>query len=295
MKIDLINLADITADKRAQLRELGLRSDVVAEYREAMEAHAHFPPIVVFKDDDAGVHWLSDGWHRYHAAKRAGRRQIEADVRQGDLRAAILHAAGANAVHGLRRTDSDKRLAIKTLLEDEVWRGWSDRKVAEACGVSDKTVASMRRELGAARLDLHLSDAPAPPRGYISLTDDPPAAPDPVKDKAALITSRGGEPRIYRNKQGSVSVMDVSRIGRRAPAVEPERAAGSLAEMVQELRDLTLALEGPAGVLDDCTDTAPGRLDRARQAHALIVAGCRRMVELSREIAQAADERLAEG
>lgn len=44
--------------------------------------------------------------------------KIKADVREGTRRDGILHAVGANATHGNRRTNEDKRRAIVILLND---------------------------------------------------------------------------------------------------------------------------------------------------------------------------------
>jgi hypothetical protein len=44
--------------------------------------------------------------------------EIDADVRQGSLRDAILCAVGTNAEHGLRRTNRDKRNAVDAELQD---------------------------------------------------------------------------------------------------------------------------------------------------------------------------------
>jgi hypothetical protein len=68
-------------------------------------------------------------------------------VHEGGQREALLHAAGANLTHGLRRTNADKRKAVMTLLADEEWRRWSDRQVARHCGVDHKFVAKTRGEL----------------------------------------------------------------------------------------------------------------------------------------------------
>ena len=101
-----------------------------------------YPPIVVFHDGTD--HWLADGFHRLHAIFMTSEKAIEADVRQGTRRDAILFSVGANASHGLRRTNQDKRRAVETLLRDEEWAAWSDRKIAEACGVSHEFVRQSR-------------------------------------------------------------------------------------------------------------------------------------------------------
>ena len=72
------------------------------------------------------------------------------------MRDAKLFAAGANADHGLRRTQADKRSAILALLTDKEWRGWSDREIARRTATSDKTVAKVRRELSGAGVNAEI-------------------------------------------------------------------------------------------------------------------------------------------
>ena len=117
----------------------------VQEYSDALAAGATFPPIIVFSD--GASYWLGDGFHRFEAHQSAGLTEINAEIRDGDQRDAKLFAAGANADHGLRRTQADKRSAILALLTDTEWRGWSDKEIARRTATSDKTVAKVRREL----------------------------------------------------------------------------------------------------------------------------------------------------
>ena len=139
-----IPIARIRRDRDVQARA-GLNPATVSEYAEALQSGATLPPVDVFHDGE--IHWLADGFHRVAAAEQAGLTEVEADVRQGGRRDAILHACGANATHGLRRTNADKRRAVETLLRDEEWRRWSDRRIAETCGVSNNFVGDVRREL----------------------------------------------------------------------------------------------------------------------------------------------------
>ena len=122
---------------RAELSEA-----LAAEYAEAMRDGAKFPPVVLFHDGTD--HWLADGFHRHKAALDISLDGIDADVRQGSRRDAILFSVGANAAHGQRRTNEDKRRAVMTLLDDEEWHVWSDSEIARRCGISDKTVARYR-------------------------------------------------------------------------------------------------------------------------------------------------------
>lgn len=135
--IDKIRL-DGGTQSRAAINEA-----TVAEYAEAMaDPNTVFPPITVYFD--GREYWLADGFHRVEAWRRIGRTDIPAEIRQGDVRKAILHSVAANAAHGLRRTNDDKRRAVLTLLEDEEWSAWSNREIARRCGVSDVFVGKVR-------------------------------------------------------------------------------------------------------------------------------------------------------
>lgn len=61
--------------------------------------------------------------------------------------AAVLYACGANAAHGLRRTNADKRRAVLTLLEDGEWAKLSDEEIARRCAVSRPFVGGLRPEV----------------------------------------------------------------------------------------------------------------------------------------------------
>lgn len=119
--------------------------DLVTEYAEAMEAGATFPPVTVYYD--GAVYWLADGFHRVMAVERLGWYEIPAEVRQGTRRDAVLASAGANATHGARRTNADKRRAVMALLEDDEWGRWSDREIGRRALVSNRFVSNLRAEL----------------------------------------------------------------------------------------------------------------------------------------------------
>jgi len=139
-----LQINSICTDGGAQLRAADSKA-TVADYADAIREGAAFPPIVVFFDGHK--YWLADGFHRLDAHREAGQQEIEADVRTGSKRDAILFAAGANAEHGLRRTTEDKRRAVLALLRDPEWCQWSDRDIAAKVKVDHKTVAKYRRDL----------------------------------------------------------------------------------------------------------------------------------------------------
>ena len=182
-----IPLASITADPRVQSRA-GRNEETVSEYAQAMRDGAVFPPIIVFQEGE--TFWLSEGFHRVGAAEAAGFSEIEADVRPGTRRDAILHSLGANSDHGLRRTNADKRHAVTIMLEDEEWSGWSDREIARACSVDHKTVGRIRSDV---------------------VTGEIPSERAPHEDV-----------RTYRDRHGNVAVMRTGAIGRKPePAQVP--------------------------------------------------------------------------
>jgi hypothetical protein len=122
-----------------------LDPDTIAEYTERVTARDSFPPVDIFHD--GSEFWLGGGFHRYYAHHRAGKKTIACTINKGSRRDAVLFSCVANATHGLRRTDADKRKAVATLLSDEEWSQLSDRKIAELCHVSHTFVAGVRKQL----------------------------------------------------------------------------------------------------------------------------------------------------
>ncbi len=122
-----------------------LNHETIAEYGDCMKDGQVFPPVVVFYDGEH--YWLADGFHRWHAAKQAGLKELRCDIIQGSQRSAVLYSVGVNAAHGLRRTNEDKQRAVLTLLNDEEWREWSDNAIAKHCAVHQTFVSRMHRSL----------------------------------------------------------------------------------------------------------------------------------------------------
>lgn len=139
VSIDKIRM-DGGTQPRAQLYE-----GVVTEYAEDMRNGFEFPPVTLYYDGDQ--YWLADGFHRVRAQELNGAKDVIAQVHLGTQRDAVLYAVGANAVHGLRRTNADKRRAVEKLLRDDEWNRWSDREIARRCGVGNKFVGDVRRDL----------------------------------------------------------------------------------------------------------------------------------------------------
>jgi uncharacterized ParB-like nuclease family protein len=200
-----ISLNGINADGDTQMRAIAIDPNVVAEYASAMQGGAEFPAVVLFHDGE--TYWPGDGYHRIAAARQIGRETIAAEVRQGNRRDAVLHAVGANATHGLQRTQADKRRAVTVLLRDPEWAKWSDRAIAKACSVDHKTVAATRREL----------------------TGEIPS------DKS--LTGEIPSDRTYRTKHGTVATMRATvKASEAGSMVERMLASATTDQLVAECR-----------------------------------------------------------
>jgi hypothetical protein len=140
-----LNLGVLVLDGRLQSR-VEIDEDAVSDYALALENGDKFPAVLAFYD---GIHYyLTDGYHRYHAHKRAGKASIEVEVVNGTFRDAIFHATSVNSKHGMRRSNADKRKAVMTLLEDFEWEGMSSSEIARHCGVSVAFVSNLRNVTG---------------------------------------------------------------------------------------------------------------------------------------------------
>lgn len=136
-----IGIDKIRTDGGTQPRSY-IDAAVVDDYATAMEDGADFPPPIVFYDGTD--YWLADGFHRFEAKRQNGNKTVKCDVRQGTQRDAVLFSVGANATHGMRRTNADKRRAVLVLLNDSEWSTKSDRWIADHASVSNRFVSNLR-------------------------------------------------------------------------------------------------------------------------------------------------------
>ena len=133
-------LSELKPVKQTQPRQR-IDLDVVADYADALRNGVRLPPIDTFGDI------VGDGFHRYLAHQSAERKTIRTVPHPGGLREAILYSCVANATHGLRRSNADKRRAVGKLLKDPEWSQWSDRRIAAQAAVLQTFVSNLRHEL----------------------------------------------------------------------------------------------------------------------------------------------------
>lgn len=140
----MLELELIRIDGGTQTR-VELDQDTVDAYAESYLAGAEFPPVTVFFDGKD--RWLADGFHRYFAAKKAGKAAIFEHIVPGTKRDAVLFSLGANGKHGKPPSNADKRNAVERMLEDKEWSSWSQERIAKTCNVSIGLVSKMVHEL----------------------------------------------------------------------------------------------------------------------------------------------------
>lgn len=136
-----INLNDIRIDGGTQGREL-IDQQLVYHYLECMKEDAQFPPLLtVF---DGATHWLVDGFHRYHAYKLMGIKQVEVNYKPGTQLEAQVMSFGVNGTHGKPRTNEDKRKVVEAAMVHELTKDKSDYEIAKICEVSKSFVGAIR-------------------------------------------------------------------------------------------------------------------------------------------------------
>jgi hypothetical protein len=190
---EMIQISSIKQDAATQPR-VKMDMSIVEEYAEEMKNKVRFPALDVFKVDEEYI--LVDGYHRVLAAQSAGLKKLPCEVHDGTMRDAILFASGVNDTHGVRRTNEDKRRAVKHLLNDPEWSQWSDNKIAEICKVSPMTVGKYREVT-------------------IKVYSD----------------NRTPE-RTYTTKQGKTSTMKTENIGKKKLEPETEVTPGVIPEQI---------------------------------------------------------------
>lgn len=128
-------------DPEIQPREK-IDEPTVEEYAEVLRSGGELPPVETCQDQD-DRYWVWDGYHRTTAHQRAGRKAVPVRVRPGSRADAAWLALQANKAHGLKRSNADKRRAVRLALH--LHPEHSDRRIASWVGVSQTFVNEMRK------------------------------------------------------------------------------------------------------------------------------------------------------
>jgi hypothetical protein len=139
-----LRLDQIRIDGGTQPR-VAIDQAVVDEYAGLYEGGIDLPPIIVFFD--GATYWLADGFHRYWANRKIDCNQVFAYVHQGTQRDAQWYSFGANANHGLRRTQADVAHILKRIFSDEKWSTASIHEIVAHTGIPKSTVHDHRQRI----------------------------------------------------------------------------------------------------------------------------------------------------
>jgi hypothetical protein len=116
---------------------------------------ADAPPLLVVRDEGAGVFWLADGTGRYQGHKIVSNdgEKIRCEVIEWDRQTfatgeqhAVYLASTANAKNAQRLNAQEKRQAVKNMVR--YYTDWSPAMMAQHIGCSVSLVNSVRREQG---------------------------------------------------------------------------------------------------------------------------------------------------
>ncbi|MGV9838692.1 hypothetical protein ACWDUL_31435 [Nocardia niigatensis] len=171
------------------------------------EVAAALPPIVVHRSRMTVI----DGAHRVRAALSSGSQWIDAVYFDGDDGQALLLAIRLNSTRGLPLSAADRKAAAARALA--FYPDWSNRKLAEVIGLSERTIAAVRKRCSAnpgPRLQRRAPIAPASqPFERQCRTDharDEQAATVPVPAElpypARALWNLRSDPALHRTESG---------------------------------------------------------------------------------------------
>lgn len=253
-QLETLELAQVRADVETQSRA-ALSSETIEEYARLMEAGETFPPIDTVFDGTTYFAW--DGSHRVHAARKAGKTSIRANVTKGTADDARWLACGANRSHGLKRSNADKERAVKVALSMAHAAEMTDGAIADHCGVSREMVRQYR-EVPPANLQPLQVDEPQPKRK---------GKDGKVRDttKIAAASKETAKKKRDEKKPKPGAPVDPNEDADLAEPTELERQPGE-----DDIEIITSVPKGRMSPEDKAIDVNFGKLQRAVDAKARI-------------------------
>ena len=239
-----LKLKQIRLDGGTQVRA-AIKEEAVMRYATDLEGGSVFPPMRVFFDGTD--YWMSDGFHRYHAALRIGMATFPCDVETGTPRDALFFGSSANNLHGQPMDNADKRKVTMIFVEDFEWGEWSNAEIARKVGVSAPFVAKMRGESAPAvrkyitpkgkvaeKRKPEKKDKPAKPAKAAPLVEPPKAEPPAVDHRQEMVDELIAQNETLTDRL-AVKVMD-------ATAEEKKAAEDLIKQLREEIRILKLEM-----------------------------------------------------
>lgn len=207
-------------------------------------SYGSLPPVVLARSDLTVV----DGAHRIAAARRLGMHAIVAELFDGDVLDAFGEFVSRNATHGLALTPDDRSCGVLGVLAVEP--AWSDRRVAQLCGVSPKQVARLRR----------VASPSCAGAGEKRIGRDGRARPvDPIAVRDRIVDALHDEPRASLRtiaQRLGVSPETVRRVRQRMVAAGADGLPGSDADPGERWRRVEPNVARASGGALWCSDNA---------------------------------------
>jgi len=136
-----VNLNDIRIDGGTQNRKV-IDQSRVYNMVEMMKEGDEFTPIDT--NFDGVTYWLVDGFHRYHAYKLLGIKEVTIRYVPGTQAEAVIRSYGVNANHGLPRSFEEKQEIVQKALANPDLAGASVYEIAKICRMSQPFVAGVK-------------------------------------------------------------------------------------------------------------------------------------------------------
>ena len=172
-----VKLDAIRIDGGTQCRVV-VDQPTVYSYLENMKDGDEFPPMeTVF---DGSTYWLTDGFHRWHAYKLLGVKEVEIKYKPGTKEEAVIEALKANSKHGKTLTNEDKRNKVQMALSIPGYEEKSNYEIAKLCGLSQSFVASVRDPETKKRQDENRKRSAEKKAGVASPTSNPEPTASPT-------------------------------------------------------------------------------------------------------------------
>lgn len=267
-----LRIVDVRADDRVKVR-VRKSNERIDQLVALYEQGTQLPSLVVVQEGD--IYWLADGFHRLAARKRLNYPFVSCDVYPGTLDTAAHLAATANRdgeEKSMQMEPADKKKAAQLLLRH--YPSWSNPRIAEKVGLTDKTVESLREEVKGSG-DARVSPSETPNVTPPEMREGKDGKTYPATRTVTTPEERGGRARKVKKK------VDEDGKSKRAAArelgISPEQASRDyqaasreLMSAPDEIREADLSpLPSKPTALDrlrqDWADATPAERDQFRK------------------------------
>jgi len=177
-----VPLKDIVIDGGTQQRPVD--DDTMKRYKALIKEGFEFPSVSIITDGNNKYLW--DGYHRYFAHLKLGKKYISATVEKGTRRDAIFFSFAANKTNAFPRQPGTAKGIIEKILKDEEWATMSARGIADHVGCTERYVFKIQA-------DLKKQDTSGENRGMNSSYLKPDSKPNNQLSRAKTRTVRRGD------------------------------------------------------------------------------------------------------